>query len=239
MPTPEQMAERPYFNAEQLTQPLNEYVAWFDVVGTRSHLTQSHLRAANFFAKIHLAAIRAAGDTVRLYPVMDGVYVTSASRRSMLDFVRAFYRLLVITFCAESESKHRFTVRGALAFGPVTHGNTIPESCAGFPDDSYKDYLLIGIAMIQAYESETHSPPFGLFVHESARAFAPEGQHPLSGRWLHWWRNEDEPLVSELRVALPAYFNWAAEHSREVDYPVERIVEHRKAAFEYFGVAEP
>ncbi len=86
MPTTDQLRERPFFNAEALPNTVSEYVGWFDVVGTQSHLTQSHRRAANFFAKIYLVALRCRQDPVRLYPVMDGLYVTGPSRNSFFDF---------------------------------------------------------------------------------------------------------------------------------------------------------
>jgi hypothetical protein len=237
MPTPEQLNERPFVDVGQLPDPTREYVGWFDVVGTQSHLTQSHKRAVNFFAKIHMVALHVAHDPLRVYPVMDGVYVTSPTRGPMLNFIHAFYRLLAIIFCAEANNQHRFIVRGALAFGPVTHGSVIPTECASFGNDDYKRCLLIGIAMIQAYQSENQAPPLGLFLHESVRAFSPPGDSVLSGRWWRWWRDEDEPLVVELREAIPQFFTWAQLHPREFDYPVNRVNEHRSAALEYFGIA--
>jgi len=237
MPTPEQLQERPFFDAGRLPNPGSEYVGWFDVVGTQSHLTQSHKRAANFFAKIHLAALRCREDPVRLYPVMDGVYVTSPSRSSFVDFVHAFYRLLSVTFCGEEKCQHRFVVRGAVAFGPVTHGRTIPGDCAHFENPPYRDALLIGMPMVHAYQAEHQAPPFGIFIHDSGRSFAPAGDAPLSGRWWRWWRAEDEPLISEMRVALPQFYSWALGHAQEFDYPPSRIAEHRATAFEYFEIA--
>lgn len=237
MPTPDQQQERPYFDAGRMPSPYREYVAWFDVIGTRSHVAQSHLRGANFFAKIHLAALRATSEAVCLYPVMDGFYATCRRQSAMLAFVRDFYRLITITFCSESENRHRFVVRGALSFGPVTHGRDLPEDCARFSSDTYRDGLLFGIAMIQAYEAERNSPPLGLYVHESARAFAPDGDRPFSGLWWRWWRNDDEPLLAELREAIPDYYAWALDHAHEHDYDPERAKAHRALACEYFAIS--
>jgi len=236
MPTPDQLQERPFFDAGKLPKIVSEYVGWFDVVGTQSHLTQSHKRAANFFAKIHLTALASRHDPVRLYPVMDGVYVTSPSRSSFLDFVHRFYRVLSVIFCGEEDSLHRFMVRGAMAFGPLTHGSAIPDGCAEFKNKAYRDSLLIGMPMIHAHQAERQAPPFGVFIHESARAFAPTDEAPLSGRWWRWWQPGDDPLIAEMRVALPQYFSWASDHAQESDYPQSKISEHSAAAFEYFQV---
>jgi zona occludens toxin (predicted ATPase) len=92
--------------------------------------------------------------------------------------------------------------------------------------------------MIHAYQTEREAPPFGVFTHESARSFAPAGDFPLSGRWWHWSREEDEPLISEMRVALPQFFDWAASHAQEFDYPQAKIADHRAAAYEYFEIIE-
>lgn len=236
MPTQEQLLDRPFFNADRLPELSYEYVGWFDVLGTQAHLTQFHKRAANFFAKIHLAAIRARRDPLRLYPVMDGVYVTSTDRNPMLDFVHDFFRLLTIVFCGEARQEHRFIVRGAMAYGPVTHGADLSDRCAQFGNDAYRDSLLIGMPMIQAYQAESSAPPFGVFLHESTRSFSSPGVQPLTGRWLRWWRDEDQPLVAEMREAINQYFRWAGTHVREVDYPLNRLPEHEGAAREYFEV---
>ena len=92
--------------------------------------------------------------------------------------------------------------------------------------------------MIQAYRVESSAPPFGGFIHESARAFAASNEVPFSGRWWRWWKDEDDPLIAEMRVALPQYFAWAESHAQEFDYPKTKIGEHRALAYEYFQSIE-
>jgi hypothetical protein len=48
------------------------------------------------------------------------------------------------------------------------------------PASATRQALLIGMPMIHAYQTERQAPPFGIFVHESARSFAPGNEVPLS-----------------------------------------------------------
>jgi len=239
MPTPEQIDDRPRFDSRKLPTPSNEYICWLDVMGTQASLTQSLHRSANFFAKIHLAALEANSPDITLYPVMDGIYVSSKKKSAIMEFLRKFFRMHAIMFCAERDPLHRFLVRGGLSFGPVVHGRDIATECADFGEHtSYRNSLLLGMPMIQSFQSEQTAPPFGVFVHESARSFAESDAMPIPCRWYNWWNAEDMPLIAELRVALPSYFNWALKHSRSIDYPNEKILEHAAAAKEYFDIPD-
>jgi len=227
-----------YFNASALPAPSYEYVCWYDVMGTKSHLTQSHKKAANFFVKIHLAALLASQnmENVRLYPVMDGLYVTAQSQQAILSFSHHFMMILINNFCAESENKYRFLVRGSLAFGPVTHGDQITTTCTREMNENYRCSLLLGMPVIQSYISEKGASPFGVFIHESARAFSPENTSPLSGIWYRWWREEDQKQIKDLTNCIVEYFDWSEKNSLEFEYPIDDLRRHRDIALSYFNI---
>jgi hypothetical protein len=173
-----------YFNAKALPAPTNEYVAWVDVMGVQSAMSRSLNITANFVFKLHTAALQAPNTAgLRLYPVMDGLYIASSNQAAILDFLRSVFSAIAETFINETENMHRFIVRGALAFGPVIHGANVKSSAAkvfGTPaGGNYKDAILLGMPMVQSHLAEKDAPPFGIFVHESARAFAPAGAVPL------------------------------------------------------------
>jgi hypothetical protein len=237
MPTPEQRNERPYVNGQNLPQSTNEYVGWFDVMATQATLSRSIQRGANFFIKIHLAALRVRPNGVSIYPVMDGIYFTAQTRQALQDFLHDFYRLHSIVFCSETDNQLRYLIRGSVAYGPVIHGRDIGPNCADFgADPAYRNTLLLGMPMIQASQSERQAPPMGVFIHESARAFAPNHSCPLPYSWHKWWRDEDQSLVDEMKAALSDYFTWCRSYSRLIDYPPDKISEHLELARQYYDI---
>jgi hypothetical protein len=126
----------PYFNAQVLPTPTNEYVAWIDVMGVQSAMSRSLDITANFVFKLHVAALQAPHAGVSLYPVMDGLYISSPSQQAVLDFLRSMFSNIAEVFVAETENLHRFIVPGAVAFGPVIHGAAVPATASHHRADS-------------------------------------------------------------------------------------------------------
>jgi hypothetical protein len=158
----------------------------------------------------------------------------------MLRFLRHVFASLADEFNATEEKRFRFLVRGGLAFGPTIHGADVPrDACGAIPDaDGYRESILLGMPMVQAHQAEAEAPPFGLCVHESARAFAPAGDEPLHERWWRWDEFGDEPVRlswSTLEGNLKSYFDWCAERSLRIGYPIDRINAHRSMAAQYFA----
>lgn len=192
--------------------------------------------SANFILKFHALALRQSGPLLQLFPVMDGLYATSADQDVMKKYLRDLFSGLADMFVAEQENKHRFLVRAGLAYGPVISGAEVAkEACAEIvaaPD--YARTLLMGIPMIQAHLGERRAPPFGCFVDESARAFAPAGRQPLHDLWWPWFEPTSLQLGKSLRKELRSYFEWAAGRSGAIDYDPGAIDRHRKAADQFF-----
>jgi hypothetical protein len=92
--------------------------------------------------------------------------------------------------------------------------------------------------MVQAYASEAEAPPFGVCVHESARAFAPAGDEPLHDRWWRWDEFGNDAVQrtwAALHPNLKAYFDWCSERALRIGYPIDRINAHRMMAAQYFA----
>jgi len=227
----------PFFDAHHLPAAVNAYVAWIDVMGIQGIMSRSLSISANFVFKLHIAALEAPHANVELYPVMDGIYAVSQDQPAMVAFLENVFSHLADLFVSTPDVHHRFLVKGALAFGPIIHGSALPGAASNTLDQnaSYRGAILLGIPMIQAHLGERNAPAFGLFVHESARAFAPMNQTPLKMAWWTWFRpNHWLALAQELRQELEHYFGWCLARAQAVGYEAERIEVHRKLAEQYF-----
>lgn len=111
-------------------------------------------------------------------------------------------------------NNHRFIVRGALAKGTIQHGRKISSEVSPdmAPRSGYKQHLLFGIPMIQAFNAEKQAPPFGIYIHESARTV--DG---LQGCYYYWRRDDtlsdNEKLHESLRKELISFLKWEKERS--------------------------
>lgn len=225
----------PFFDATHLPAPENAYVAWLDVMGVRAIMSRSLPITANFVFKLHVATLEARGDNIHLYPVMDGVYVVSSQKSSLCSFLKSVFSRIADVFVSTPEMQHRFVIRAAIAYGPVAHGRGLGDDASHtlHKNPTYRDSLLLGMPMIQALESEPKAPPFGIYTHETARAFAPAGEEPFHFTWWHWFTPEWAELARDLADELDAYFKWCAERSQAIEYESGRIEAHRRMSREY------
>jgi hypothetical protein len=223
------------FHAGHLPEMASEYVAWVDVMGTQVSMSRSISATANFIFKLHIAALRAQVAGMRIYPVMDGFYASAPEKNRMLAFLRSVFRSVAEEFNTTDEPQHRFMIRGGLAFGPVIHGHDVGQCAPELQSNlSYRDSVLLGMPMVQAHLSERDAPPFGLFVHESARVFAPNGTDPL--HWIWWkWKTEDQVATWEtLKNQLIAHLAWCKARAQAILYSLDRIEAHEKMVQQYF-----
>ena len=229
----------PYFDSNVVPSS-HAFVAWLDALGTKSALLVSHHQATNFVMKIHACCLEAAQDpAVSLFPMNDGVFVVSAQRDSLRLFLTAVMTRLALMFVGEELPPHRFMVRGAVAYGALSHGAGLHGNNHTLKAKTdYVSRIVLGMPLAQAVEAERHAPPFGFFVHESARQ-----PGPSIGRWPHvlwpWWKSDDAVAVAQvqqLATAVNAHLSWAEAHPLSTMYPADAIKRHRAAADEYFGV---
>lgn len=227
------------FDAGQLPEPTDEYVVWLDVMGVQSSMARSIKQTANFIFKLHSAALQAPTPGTQIYPVMDGLYVSSHSQACIQDFLRSVLAPIASEFISEQTPNHRFIVRGAMAYGPVIHGTQVPPAVSpAFQSPAgakYKDAILLGLPMVQANQGERHAPPFGIFVHESARAFAPQGSEPFHHVWWKWVNQANGATWDALLQKLLEHYSWCKERPDLILYDKERIEVHENLAKQYFA----
>lgn len=235
MPYPAHHAQ--FFDASQLPAASPAYVVWIDVMGVQATLSRSIMIAANFVGKLHAAVQQTPHGGIELFPVMDGVFATTTSQAALFQFIPGVFERLAATFVHTPDHKHRFLSKAAIAYGPTIAGSAIPAAAsqvlAASPD--YRDSILLGMPMVQAFRGERLAPPFGVFVDESARAFAPTGLAPIPHAWWRWYQPGQD--AQHLRDELDAYFQWCSGRSASLLYARERLDEHRDLAAQYFADA--
>lgn len=192
-----------YFDTRKMGVPQKNFVAFFDIMGMQSHLNASNHISANFMFKFHAAALCAQRDSagdIYIYPIMDGMYATTAEALAMKHFTSLLFSSLAKVFMDEPASKHLFIPRGAISYGEVFHGREIPDDASKVFSE-YKDYkkrLLIGSPMIKAYQLERAASPFGVFIDDCASCSLCE----TGARFTKAWKWFDENGPNE-RCAVP------------------------------------
>ena len=222
-----------YFNHDSLGEPTPNYVAWIDMMGARAAMAHSLAVSSNHIGRVHSAVLRSRTGEVLVYPAMDGAYVTSVAREPIESTLRGFFECCAEYFAATERDEHRFLVRGGLAYGPVIHGRDISSNCSRelAKDEPYKSSLLFGIPVVQANRCEALAPPFGVYVDESARSFAPSDSRTFSGLWWRWWTGDSPPDAFTARIRK--HFDWCENNWRRIEYSQDRIKEHRDLARQY------
>jgi hypothetical protein len=231
------MAKTPYFNVKHLGEPTFEYVGWVDVMGIQSHMARSIYSTAIFVYKLHVAALNSKNDALSLYPVMDGFYVSSPTKKALEEFLKKVLGSLAQTFLEEKKQHFRFVVKGGIAYGQVYHGKNVSEEASDIlgSNKDYRDNILLGLPMVQANIVEKHSPPFGISIHESARQFSPKGEPSYHEFWWRWYENEKGFDVKKMGKELDSFYSWCNDHSEELIYAKDRINIHRQLGKEYFS----
>ena len=245
---PEPIPPRPLFDSAGLHPLRSQYVGWIDVMGIQAAMARSTDNAANFVFKLHISALESLSalkplrrKKIKLYPIMDGIYFVASNESLLFRFMRQIFGALANEFVCTEEMEHRFLIRGALACGPVVHGSQIPDGASDtlrkYP--GYRSSILLGLPVIQAFLGERSAPPFAIFVHESARAFAPEGRPLIQSTWWRWFKTPNDDtwpgLAGELKNELCQYFEWCEKRSEEIGYKRERIKAHRDLVDQYFA----
>ena len=235
----------PYFDATGIVTE-KCYVGRLDMMGARAAMARSVKVAGNFIGKLHVAILEPPRtDLAAIIPTIDGAYIVGKSKEAVLHHMGASIRALAAGFVMASNNYRRFIVRGGLAYGPVAMGSSMMDAseCLSQKHNSvYRDAILVGIPVVQAYEVEEQAPPFGVRVHTSARTFSPDGALPLNSTYWRWWKSadaalKDKDLAAKLKKAVASYYEFMRKHEVELDYPRSAMDRHEQLANEYFASA--
>lgn len=147
-------------------------------MGSQGKMLRNVCTAAIPLMKFHVAALagkKTPGGT-ELFPVIDGIYAVSEHFCSIAFFLSDDFRSTAAEFLVLKDWE-RSVIRGAVAHGPVILGEEFKGGSLFLQERDYANEILLGMPLVQAYNVERGAPPFGVFVHESVRAF---GQPSLS-----------------------------------------------------------
>lgn len=236
-----------YTNTAELKNSVTkEYVFLIDIMGTKNCMMESFERSANFILRLHSCVIdvvrRLCTDSrnhgkIRYYPIMDGIYLTSPDLSLMTEAVRKVFTNLAYVMTKQKNPMHQFLVRGVIAYGDICHGHNVSDKvCSGLAGMySYKNNLLMGLPMIQAYSSESSAAPFGVFIHESARLV-----NGLQGSKFRWWSRKDtsaDGLIPALASSINSYFDWCQDNYLSINMDLTKISRYRNLVSQYFSTA--
>lgn len=239
------------FTSANLPPAENYYVGWMDLMGAGHAMNTSVQKAANFLARLHLSveiARTKSGFAIHTLPINDGIFLIAKKKDEITTIMQHALALLAARFIATVRPKDCCLIKGGIAYGPVYFGEQL---VAGVRLKKLRDSpeflrrVMFGPAIIQAYRSEGAAPPYGIAVHESARAFCPPGESPFRmTHWL-WWQTTAEnkpikgyPLLSELKqclwVDLQKYFVWMEQTLLLQGVTKDKLDEWRAQASQYF-----
>ncbi len=180
-------------------------------MGAGNLMSTSIHKSVNAIAKLQLAVHYASIDhnfKGKTLVINDGVYLVSRDKNETMNMLQTTISTLVGNFIDRRKHWDRFLVRAAIAFGPVYFGNDFSKTLKRFSHDNDAEeaiaQIMIGAPIINAYEAEKSAPVYGIAIHESARAFAPDGQLPFRTRFWPWWlasdkKNSDRDTLKPLK----------------------------------------
>lgn len=230
---------RPYYLGDDAGSQKARYVLWVDIMGSQGKMLRNVRTAAIPLMKLHIAALAAQKKTlggIELFPVIDGIYVVSEHFSSIAFFLSDVFRSMAAEFIV-LKNWERSVIRGAVAYGPIILGEECKGGSLFLKETDYANGILLGMPLVQAYTAERDAPPFGVFVHESVRAFGHIGQHSISTPLWRWWTkgSENSKIAAALLTCLQDYFGWSRSNPVTSGYPADRIEFHRMLAEEYLG----
>lgn len=239
-----------FFNAEQLPNPKREYVCFLDIMGIQNRMIESIPQTCNMIFKLHstiLTSIRESGYTqMSVYPIMDGAYLSSPRKDDLLRLLTKIYRSLATDFVKTTEAKHNYFIRCSLAYGQVIHGRDIPYSASREFESrvGYKEQIMMGQPVIYANQSEKLSSPFGIYIHDSAKAGGSNrSKGSIDPNWK--WYDEvgtikvDNELIVSLCRKIKEYYIWIQAEidnnsMNEESYPQNKRDSHLQLVSQYY-----
>jgi hypothetical protein len=240
-----------YFDPSKVVLSPPRYVAWVDLMGSGQLMRKSHVKSAIAIGHFNSAILTAAenlGFPGEIYPLVDGVYITTDNRSDLQRLLKYIMKLNAINFllCNSKNTDDHRIVRGAIAFGQVIEGKDLKGSSRIF--DNWPEYtknILLGAPLALANAAERMAAPFGIWVDESARQFSPNLDGAATLRWTNWnwWdypsKNEDidqdcGDIEKMLAEKIKKYFDWCQDNYIMMMYEPDRLSDHRERARQYF-----
>lgn len=224
-----------FFGAKALKMDVPQYVLFVDIMGIRTTMFRSFSKSAIFIGKLHSVIVALKSRYVmKVFPVMDGAYILCEDLNILKKVISELYMKLGWIFVNTQNDEDRFIIRGGLAYGTVVLGDSIDEkvSIDLNNDSAYKQTLLFGLPMVQAFNAEQDAPPFGCGIDVTVRNVAVKD---MSGIWYKWC-NDGNELNRQIKKKLKSYYKWLERKNLELLYKDERLNVHKKRCEQYWCI---
>lgn len=235
-----------YFDAKKLPRSVDGYAVWIDLMGMQSmaaNLTIQYL--ANYVGRLQTAArnaykksmtLKSSDSLGRIFYVMDGVSFITEDQERLETFVSEMMKALYGHFQNEADMSRKFLIRGAISFGRIVSASKISSEVSrdlsAQISDGYPG-IVLGLPLVRAFVSERNAGPFGIYIDDLAREFAPWEARPLVTSRYEWWGSE--PDRENIRKHVLEYLEWAEKNSFLLGYPAENIRHHVESSKAFFA----
>jgi hypothetical protein len=219
----------PWFGPDHVPSPDSEYVLWVDLMGTSAVLDWKLTTGAVNIGKLQTSIIESEhSDDVSIYPMMDGVYITSPADdigKLTKEIFHKFSHILTNRFNGYQKANLEYApiLRAGVAYGQVIHGYNLSDT--KLADHKVSDSIIIGDAVAKAHQCETNAPPFGIRLDSSL-----PGETETEN--LEWWSSNRR--AKEILEAYEEYLKFFEEND-DISYSNKKIKNHRSEAREYLG----
>ncbi len=241
-----------YFDPRKIELSPPRYVAWVDIMGSSQLMRKSHVQSAIAIGHLSSVVLEAA-DYLKfsgnIYPLVDGAYVTTTERSDLQALLKYIFKLSAINFLIGNTKQpgDLRIIRGSIAFGQVIEGGDICNSAKILKiyDVRYTNKVLLGAPLALAYAAESLAAPFGVWIDETARQFAPNIPSARTIRWTNWpwWDyitgdsivdDDCKDIERMLAEKLEKYYSWCDRNYISILYDPIRLKDHRERARQYF-----
>lgn len=171
---------------------------------------------------------------------MDGAYITARNKEDIENLVVRIFRSLSEVFLNEQNHRFLYLVRGSIAFGEVIHGHSVPYNASKALEMSlgYKDSILLGRAMMLAFDGESRASPFGLYIDDSAIKHDDGRGGSFSREWK-WYNSKalkvEANISQRLSRKISQHLEELKDENHPLHYPIDRIEEHLSKTMDYYG----
>ena len=220
------MPEPGFFNPDKdIPNSSPVYVGWFDIIGG-DNLTKISLTKATIFVMKLFSMANHAKNDVDIYPSVNGFFAVHENQEEFLNFAKKFFLSTYEKLFEKARNDHRFLIRGSIAYGNVVIGKHITRI---YP---FKDNIIIGDAVSQAFKSIQKAPPYGIYIDETARLF-PTRVNSIQYVYYRWFSNG-----LTFGKSITGHLDWCKEHSYSNLYDTNEIEKSILLAQDYFNITK-
>lgn len=217
-----------FIDLKKLPDPIEEYVAWIDIMGTKSVFEKTDKSPTLYILKLHACAESVIkGTDFNYYPAVDGFFLTHKECNVLLVAVKNIFQQVAQGMINERNIEYRFMIRAGLSYGSVTHGKNINIDDPKL-SDKLKKSLLFGKAVVAATEAEKGAPPFSINIDEtSVDHFTPSLSNGLTRVNNHIiWFDIDFVDKDNFKKSIIEYYTWINKKPMWSNYDPEKMKKH-------------